>query len=183
MIKVIPVAVAIFAAFIVTNVPSDASECTLSNIESLSQFIDERINAITTAIIAKLTATLEESIAASVNATLNALSITVDDKIATMNTTVNAVNTAVSVLNATVDERITTVSTTVGAHDASIAKLLSQPGKFVVASSPGPFPAIQYCMLKYIESLGMRLSIQCACMLHCKYHACIIINYHSCLYY
>ena len=96
MTKVIPVAVAIFAAFIIviTNVPSDASECTLSNIESLSQFIDERINATVTAIVAKLTATLEESIAASVNATLNALSITVDDKIATMNTTVNAVNTA-----------------------------------------------------------------------------------------
>ena len=115
------------AAFVVASVPSDASKCTLSNIEVLNQFIDERINATVAAIVAEVTATLEESIAASVNAMFDVLNATVDDRIATVNTTVSA-------LNATVDERITTVSitVTVGAHGVSIAKLLSQLGKFVV---------------------------------------------------
>ena len=109
----------IFVAFIIIS-PSyaSASECILSNIEVLSQFIDERINATVSTLVAKFTATLEKSIAASVNATLNTLSATVDNKIAT---TVNA-------LSATVDERIAAISATVGAHDVSLSKLLSQPG-------------------------------------------------------
>ena len=134
MANVIPIAVAIFTVFVVASVPSDASECTLNNIEVLSQFIDERINATVAAIIAEVTATLEESIiAASVNATFDALNATVDDRIS-------------AAVNATVDERITTVRTTIDAHGVSIAKLLSQPGKCVVASSPGPLPAFQYCI-------------------------------------
>ena len=155
MANVIPIAVTIFAIFVVFGAPSDASECMINNIGILSQLIDERINATVGVIVAEVTAALEESIAASVTATL---SVIVDDKIATINTTVSAVNTAVSTLSATVDdkisavnttvrdlsatvdERITTVRTTVGAHDVSIAKLLRQPGKFVVTSSPGPLP-------------------------------------------
>ena len=43
--NVIPIAVTIFTVFIVSGVPSDASQCTINNIEILSQLIDERINA------------------------------------------------------------------------------------------------------------------------------------------
>ena len=95
MANFIPV-MTIFVAFIIIS-PSyaSASECILSNIEVLSQFIDERINATVSTLVAKFTATLEKSIAASVNATLNTLSATVDNKIAT-----------VRALRATVDEKI-----------------------------------------------------------------------------
>jgi predicted nuclease of restriction endonuclease-like RecB superfamily len=108
MANFVPV-MTIFATFIViANVPSNsyASECALSNIEIINKFIDERINATVSTMVAEFTATLEESIAASVNATLNAL-------------------------NATVDEKIATIGTTVGAHDVSIFKLLSQSGRCV----------------------------------------------------
>jgi predicted nuclease of restriction endonuclease-like RecB superfamily len=109
MANFIPVMI-IFATFIViANVPSSyASECAVSNIEILSKFVDERINATVSTVVtvAEFTATLEESIADSVNATLNAL-------------------------NATVDERIAEIGTTVGVHDTSIFKLLSQPGRYV----------------------------------------------------
>ena len=135
MANFIPV-MSIFVAFIIiANVPSYASECSLSNIEILKQFIDKRINATVSTMVAEFTTTLEKSI----NATLNALG----DKIAAVNMTVSvlnatvdeeiaAVNMTVSVLNATVDERITTVGTTVGTHDVSISKLLGQPGKCVI---------------------------------------------------
>lgn len=140
MANFIPV-MSIFVAFIINaNVPSYASECSLSNIEILRQFIDKRINATVSTMVAEFTTTLEKSIAESINATLNALS----DKIAAVNMTVSvlnatvdekiaAVNTTVSVLNATIDERITTVETTVGTHDVSISKLLGQPGKCVIS--------------------------------------------------
>ena len=123
-------AVTLFAAFIVNaNVCCYASECTLSNIEILSQFIDERINATVSTLVAEFTATLEESIAASVNATLNAFSATVDDKISIAESDA-----------ATIDERIATVGAKVGAHGASISNLLSQPGitkyNYVGSSSP-----------------------------------------------
>ena len=135
MANFIPV-MSIFVAFIIiANVPSYASECSLSNIEILRQFIDDRINATVSTMVAEFTTTLEESI----NATLNALG----DKIAAVNMTVSvlnatvdeeiaAVNTTVRVLNATVDERITTVGTTVGTHNVSISRLLGQPGKCVI---------------------------------------------------
>ena len=123
-------AVTLFAAFIVNaNVCCYASECTLSNIEILSQFIDERINATVSTLVAEFTATIEESIAASVNATLNAFSATVDDKISIAESDA-----------ATIDERIATVGAKVGAHGTSISNLLSQPGitkyNYVGSSSP-----------------------------------------------
>ena len=113
-------AVTLFAVFIViANVCCYASECTLSNSEILSQFIDERINATVNALIAEFTATIEKSIATSVNATLNAFSAIVDDKISRVESD-----------SAAIDERIATVEATVGAHmhGASISNLLSQPG-------------------------------------------------------
>ena len=129
MVNFIP-AVTFFAVFIViANVHCYASECTLSNIDVLSQFINERINATVSTLVAEFTATIEESIAASVNATLNAFSATVDDKISRIEPD-----------SATIDERITTVGATVGAHGASISNLLSQPGitkyNYVGSSSP-----------------------------------------------
>ena len=140
MANFIPV-MSIFVAFIIiANVPSYASECSLSNIEILRQFIDKRINATVSTLVEEFTTTFEKSIAESINATLNTLS----DKIAAVNMTVSvlnatvdekiaAVNTTVRVLNATVDERITTVGTTVDIHDVSISKLLGQPGKCVIS--------------------------------------------------
>jgi hypothetical protein len=130
MANFIPV-MTIFATFIViANVPNSyASECTLSNIEILSKFIDERINATVSTMVAEFTATLEESIAASVNATLNAL-------------------------NATVDEKIATIGTTVGAHDVSIFKLLSQSGRcvnYALISLKAYTFSFQHCSLKYIK--------------------------------
>ena len=131
----------------------------------------QRISAVNTTVSA-LNATVDKRISA-VNTAVSVLNASVDDRI-------SAVNTTVSVLNATVDEKITTVSTTIGAHDVSIAKLLSHPGTFVVASSPGLFPAFQYCTLKYIEKSGdeavcMNAALQTSCMYY--------NNYHSCLYY
>ena len=111
-------AVTLFAVFIViANVRCYASECTLSNSEILSQFIDKRINATVNALIAEFTATIEKGIATSVNATLNAFSAIVDDKISRVESD-----------SAAIDERIATVGATVGAHGASISNLLSQPG-------------------------------------------------------
>ena len=111
-------AVTLFATFIViANVRCYASECTLSNSEILSQFIDERINATVSTLIAEFTATTEKSIATSVNATLNAFSATVDDKVSRVESD-----------SAAIDERIATVGATVGTHGATISNLLSQPG-------------------------------------------------------
>ena len=111
-------AVTLLSVFIATaNVHCYASECTLSNIEILSRFIDKRINATVSTMVAEFTATLEKSIAASVDATLNAFSATVDDKIS-----------RVEPDSAAIDERIATIGATVGAHGAPISNLLSQPG-------------------------------------------------------
>ena len=113
-------AVTLFAVFItIANVHCYASECTLSNIEILSRFIDKRINATVSTLVAEFTATLEKSIAASVDATLNAFiaTVNVDDKIS-----------RVEPDSAAIDERIATIGATVGAHCAPISNLLSQPG-------------------------------------------------------
>ena len=136
MAVITPVTMTLFAIFI-ANVHGDSTckitpcNCSFSNIEILSKYIDERINATVAAIVAEVTTTLKESIAASVNTMLDVLSVTVDDKIATVITTISvlnatvddrisAVNTTVSVLNATVDERTSAVSTTVSALNATI---------------------------------------------------------------
>ena len=112
-------AVTLFAVFIViANVRCYASECTLSNIEILSRFIDKRINATVSTLVAEFTATLENNIAASVDATLDTFSATIKDKISRV----------AEPDSATMDERIATIGTTVGAHGASISNLLSQPG-------------------------------------------------------
>ena len=123
MANFIPVMIILVAFIIIANEPSYASarECILGNIEILSQFVDERINATFSTLVAEFTATLKKSIAASVNATLNTLSAIVDNKITTVNSTVSA-------LSATVDERMAAISATADAHDVSISKLLSQPG-------------------------------------------------------
>ena len=127
---------------------------TVYTLNALSETVDDEIAIVNTTVSA-LNATVDERISA-VNTAVSALNATVDERISTVNTAVSPLNAAVdhrinTAVNAIVDEKIITVSTTVGAHGVSIAKLLSQPGKFVVASSPGPF---QYCMLKYIENVG-----------------------------
>ena len=128
MANFIPVMSILVAFIIIANEPSYASadECILSNIEVLSQLIDERINVTFSTLVAEFTTTLERSIATTVNTILNTLSDTVDTKIATVNSTVSA-------LSATVDERMTAISATADVHDVSISKLLSQPGMLTYA--------------------------------------------------
>ena len=103
-------------------------KCSFSNIEVISNYIEEKINATVSTIVAEVTSTMSgalnvmvkekvDSLRAEISGTVSALNATVDDRIRTVNTSVG--------------ERITTVNATVGALDVSVAKLLSQPGKFV----------------------------------------------------
>ena len=108
MVAITPAAMIAFAVFIAsTSVHGNSTckiapcKCSFSNIEILSKYINERINATVAAIVAEVTATLD------------ALSVTVDDKIATVITIISAVN-------ATVDERISAVNTTVSVHNATV---------------------------------------------------------------
>ena len=117
----VPVAVTFFALIIISAPSNARSECTFSNIEVLSQFIDARINATVAAIVAELTAKLEEKITATVNATIGALNATINEK-----PTMAELNTIVST---TVNERISTVSTAVSALQITAAKLSNRPGK------------------------------------------------------
>ena len=105
MATIVPVAVTFFAVFVlIGSVPGNTNECTFSNIEVLSYFIDARINATVAAIVAEFTATLEERITTTVNATIDAL-------------------------NVTVNEKVRAVSTTVSALQITAARLSNQPGK------------------------------------------------------
>ncbi len=115
MASIIPVAVTFFAVFIKFASVSEAgkaSECTLSNVEVLSQLIDARINATVAARVAEFTATLEERFDAAV-----------DEQIAT------TLNTTISALNASTEERIETVSTTVSTLNVTITGHIGQPGE------------------------------------------------------
>ena len=115
MASIIPVAVTFFAVFIRFASVSEAgkaSECTLSNVEVLSQLIDARINATVAARVAEFTATLEERFDAAV-----------DEQIAT------TLNTTISALNASTEERIETVSTTVSTLNVTITGHIGQPGE------------------------------------------------------
>jgi hypothetical protein len=62
------------------------------------------------------------------------------------------VNNTISALNATVDERIAEFRTTIGAHDASILKLISQPGRYInialISMKVRLLSAFQHCSLK-----------------------------------
>ena len=84
MAIIITIAVTFFAVFI-ANVHAgdtcDACECTLSNIEILSQLIDERINATVSERVTTFTATIEERVNA-----------TIDERLATVNTTLSYLN-------------------------------------------------------------------------------------------
>ncbi len=107
-----PVTVIIFAVFItsVQGNTCDDCECSLSDVEVLSDLIDARINAQ----VAKITAILEEKFNARV-----------DERISTVNTTLGTVSAAV-------DERIRRIDGMVDAHNVTIAKLFSQPGMYLI---------------------------------------------------
>ena len=111
MATIIPVAVTYFAVFIKftsVSVAGEANECTLSSIEVLSQFIDERINATVAARVAEFTAALEES-----------FDTIVDERTAA----------TVNVLNTSIEEQIKAANSTVGALNAAITRHISQPGE------------------------------------------------------
>ena len=157
-----------FSIFIASVHDCSTYKCSFSNIEILSSYIEEKINATVSGIVAEVTSTMTgalsvmvdekvDSLRAEISGTVSTLSATVDDRtrnivddrIRTVNTSVGALNDEVDSLRAEISgtvstlsddrirnivddivgERITTVSTTLGALDASVAKLLSQPGK------------------------------------------------------
>ena len=159
---------AFFGIFIASVHDCSTYKCSFSNIEILSSYIEEKINATVSGIVAEVTSTMTgalsvmvdekvDSLRAEISGTVSTLSATVDDRtrnivddrIRTVNTSVGALNDEVDSLRAEISgtvstlsddrirnivddivgERITTVSTTLGALDASVAKLLSQPGK------------------------------------------------------
>ncbi len=122
MATIFPVSVvAFFSVLIVASIPGYASECTISNVEILSDLIDKRINATVTARVAELTAAIAKD---RLNATVN-------------ETIAETVSTAVSKLNlsATVDERTGKVNTTVSALSVTLPKVINHPGKVRSASS------------------------------------------------
>ncbi len=114
MAAITPITATVIALFI-ASVHGDSScqitpcNCSFTNIEILRNYIDETVNTATAAVKKE------------VNNTISALNATVNERI-----------TTVSALSATVDERIAEIRTTVGAHNASIFKLLSQPGRYVI---------------------------------------------------
>ena len=157
-----------FGIFIASVHDCSTYKCSFSNIEILSSYIEEKINATVSGIVAEVTSTMTgalsvmvdekvDSLRAEISGTVSTLSATVDDRtrnivddrIRTVNTSVGALNDEVDSLRAEISgtvstlsddrirnivddivgERITTVSTTLSALDASVAKLLSQPGK------------------------------------------------------
>ena len=103
MVNVILVVVTFFAVY---SHVCGASECLLSNVEILSDFIDERINATIAAKLEELIATEEFNVA-------------VEGKVVAM------INNSINALYATVDE----VKKTVNATLRTVAKLSNQPSK------------------------------------------------------
>ena len=142
MAAITPVTMLTFFGIFVASVHDGSTcKCSFSNIEILSSYIEEKINATVSGIVAEVTSTMTgalsvmvdekvDSLRAEISGTVSTLSATVDDRIHNIvDDRLRTVNTSVSALNDTVGERITTISTTLGALDVSVAKLLSQPGK------------------------------------------------------
>ncbi len=122
MAIIIPVAMVFFAVFITSvhglDSTCDACKCSLSNVEFISDLIDETINTTVTPRLEEFSASFKERIEVTLN---------LDEEISTVNNTLSAIS-------AITDGRMTTVSTKVDALDVKIARRSSQPGKVYSAS-------------------------------------------------
>ena len=100
---VIPVVVTFFAVFFITC--SASSRCSLSNVESLSDLIDARINATVAAKLKEFTATpefdtaIEEKVVATVTTTVNPLNDTVNEGKKSVNSTLSVINETIAKLS------------------------------------------------------------------------------------
>ena len=100
---VIPVVVTFFAVFFITC--SASSRCSLSNVESLSDLINARINATVASKLKEFTATqefdtaIEEKVVATVTTTVNPLNDTVNEGEKSVNSTLSVINETIAKLS------------------------------------------------------------------------------------
>ena len=121
-----------FGIFIASVHDCSTYKCSFSNIEILSSYIEEKINATVSGIVAEVTSTMTgalsvmfdekvDSLRAEISGTVSTLSATVDDRIRnivndrirTVNTSVGALNDKVDSLRAEISGTDTTLSATV----------------------------------------------------------------------